>query len=106
MRTSNEAACQLYQRDGYEIAQIIPAYYQDGEDAYFMRKSFPALSGNTVGQSLFFGNKVWKTGPDELRLPRRHIIGTRVSSSTSTPSEKPTSSPEFMRGTVISDSQY
>mmetsp|Transcript_8373 Transcript_8373/g.20146 ORF Transcript_8373/g.20146 Transcript_8373/m.20146 type:complete len:125 (-) Transcript_8373:1205-1579(-) len=104
VRTSNEAACRLYQRDGYEIAQIIPAYYQDGEDAYFMRKSLPEASASAAGQSLFFSNKIWKTGPDELRLPRHHIVGKELSRNA--PSEKPTSSPEFLRGAVISDSQY
>ena len=104
VRTSNDAACRLYQRDGYEIAQIIPAYYQDGEDAYFMRKTLPQSSANAAGQSLFFSNKIWKTGPDELRLPRHHIIGERVSSTA--PSEKSAASPDFFRGTVISDSQY
>jgi len=104
VRTSNEAACRLYQSDGYEIAQIIPAYYQDGEDAYFMRKSLPASSANAAGQSLFFSNKIWKTGPDELRLPRHHIMGNRISSNT--PNEKATSSPEFFRRTVVSDSQH
>lgn len=104
VRTSNQAACRLYQRDGYEIAQIIPAYYQDGEDAYFMRKSLPESSANSGGQSLFFSNKIWKTGPDELRLPRHHIIGKGL--PTNPPSEKATSSPDFFRGAVISDSHY
>lgn len=39
VRVSNIAACKLYQQTmGYQIDQIIPGYYQDGEDAYFMRK--------------------------------------------------------------------
>jgi ribosomal protein S18 acetylase RimI-like enzyme len=39
VRTSNRAAARLYQRDGYEVESVIPHYYQDGEDAYFMRKN-------------------------------------------------------------------
>lgn len=78
VRTSNEAACRLYQRDGYEIAQIIPSYYQDGEDAYFMRKTLEQESStSSSGQSLLFGKKIWKTGPDGLRLPRHHISSTQ-----------------------------
>jgi ribosomal protein S18 acetylase RimI-like enzyme len=38
VRKSNRAAARLYQRDGYQVESIIPHYYQDGEDAYFMRK--------------------------------------------------------------------
>ncbi|CAJ1950351.1 unnamed protein product [Cylindrotheca closterium] len=104
VRTSNEAACRLYQRDGYEIAQIIPAYYQDGEDAYFMRKSLPESSANSAGQSLFFSNRIWKTGPAELRLPRHHIVGQGLSSNAL--SEKTASSPEYFRGAVITEAQY
>lgn len=40
VRKSNVAAAQLYQNDGYHIQNIIPEYYQDGEDAYFMKKEF------------------------------------------------------------------
>lgn len=41
VRVSNIAACRLYQQNmGYEVQEIIPGYYQDGEDAYFMRKPF------------------------------------------------------------------
>jgi len=86
VRTSNEAACRLYQRDGYDIAQVIPSYYQDGEDAFFMRKTLVVRdesSSNSSGQSLFFGNKIWKSGPDELRLPksislRKNLEGVRL----------------------------
>jgi len=38
VRKSNEAACRLYKEFGYQIDLTIPAYYQDGEDAYFMKK--------------------------------------------------------------------
>ncbi len=39
VRISNQAAVKLYcERLGYDVADIIPFYYGDGEDAYFMRK--------------------------------------------------------------------
>lgn len=38
VRKSNRAASRLYQKDGYQVESVIPHYYQDGEDAYFMRK--------------------------------------------------------------------
>lgn len=39
-RTSNEAAVRLYEASGYEVSYTIPNYYEDGEDAYFMKKTF------------------------------------------------------------------
>jgi len=39
VRIGNKAAVKLYVEGmGYHVADIIPAYYGDGEDAYFMRK--------------------------------------------------------------------
>ncbi|EED89265.1 predicted protein, partial [Thalassiosira pseudonana CCMP1335] len=41
VRISNSAAVKLYiEHLGYDVADIIPMYYGDGEDAYFMRKDF------------------------------------------------------------------
>lgn len=46
VRVSNGAATKLYEGGdgrpgmGYKIADVIQGYYQDGEDAYFMRKDF------------------------------------------------------------------
>jgi len=70
VRTSNLAACRLYQEDGYEIDQVIKSYYQDGEDAYFMRRIFHQES--RIDRPSRFGKKVWKSGPEALRLPRTH----------------------------------
>lgn len=86
VRTSNIAACRLYQEDGYEIGQVIPSYYQDGEDAYFMRKSLKPQSCSTYGYSPagpFFGKKIWKSGPEELRLPRLLSSSLRLDETTS-----------------------
>ncbi|KAL7531488.1 hypothetical protein ACHAXR_004074, partial [Thalassiosira sp. AJA248-18] len=47
VRISNHAAVRLYCEDGYNVADIIPLYYWDGEDAYFMRKDFD--SGGVIG---------------------------------------------------------
>jgi len=38
VRISNKAAVRLYVEEGYDVADIIPRYYGDGEDAYFMSK--------------------------------------------------------------------
>ena len=47
VRVSNAAACRLYQKDmGYKIEQVIPGYYQDGEDAYFMKKDLRNNNNN------------------------------------------------------------
>lgn len=94
VRTSNHAACRLYQKDGYEIAQVIPSYYQDGEDAYFMRKILPESSVASAGQSLMFGKKIWKSGPNELRLPRSHSVDQR------NPYMENMESPELYTGTL------
>ena len=42
VRVSNKAATRLYEETmGYHVSQVISGYYQDGEDAYLMRKSLP-----------------------------------------------------------------
>ena len=125
VRTSNIAACRLYEEDGYEIAQVIPSYYQDGEDAFFMRKMFvpeeqqqqetiiansPSHAGGQQS-SMLFGRKIWRTGPLELRLPRMHVPpddlldGDVTTTSTTTELEEEeesesSSSPELLTGTM------
>ena len=78
VRTSNLAACRLYERDGYAIEKVIPSYYQDGEDAFFMKKVFSAataLSSSSSSSSSSLGKKAfWKTEPSQWTLPRRHHI--------------------------------
>jgi len=97
VRTSNLAACRLYRDDGYEVDQIIEGYYQDGEDAYFMKRNFrrETEENNANSNSNYNSNynsnsnynkfdpglyrpgrlvkKAWKHGPAELRLPRIHV---------------------------------
>ena len=49
VRISNQAAVKLYcERLGYDVADIMPFYYGDGEDAYFMKKDllFAAQNNN------------------------------------------------------------
>ena len=75
VRTSNLAACRLYEDDGYQIDQIIKSYYQDGEDAYFMRRRFQQENTLSYDQGIGsnrFVKKAWKNGPKELLLPRTH----------------------------------
>lgn len=103
VRVSNQAACRLYQEDGYEIESVLPHYYQDGEEAYFMRKhlvplseeeerngrgyhtySSPSRPSSSRRQAsthnygpplLLFGTKkIWRHGPPDVRLPRIHCL--------------------------------
>ena len=88
VRVSNGAATRLY-RDGmgYDVHDIIQNYYQDGEDAYFMRKDFAsellssslASSDTSDGRirrrsigSFYFRSRrpYWESGPEQYRLPR------------------------------------
>jgi len=47
VRVSNEAATNLYAKSmGYRVDDVIPGYYQDGEDAYLMRKDFEICEEN------------------------------------------------------------
>ena len=104
VRTSNQAACRLYQADGYQIDQVIPSYYQDGEDAYFMRKILPAAPPEKVNHSpTLFPKKAWRKGPQELRLPRMHIPATPDHATTysdSSSDSSSVSSPELLTGTM------
>jgi hypothetical protein len=77
---------------------LIPSYYQDGEDAYFMRKMLPAASANAPNgyghhHNPFFGKKGWQTGDSELRLPRTHFPHQNVDDD----AEK---QPELLTGTM------
>jgi ribosomal protein S18 acetylase RimI-like enzyme len=93
VRVSNAAARRLYcEGMGYGVVDVIRGYYQDGEDAFFMRKNLKsqgddvknreveketsAISGrfglrrkkrNDAGESV---THVWESGPLEYRLPR------------------------------------
>lgn len=79
VRKSNQAACRLYQERGYAIDLTIPGYYQDGEDAYFMKKSLERTSSSSHQDTSnsskfpFLGRRPlrpWESGPMDLRLPR------------------------------------
>ena len=44
MRVSNRAAKRLYGEGmGYRVRDVIPGYYQDGEDVSFLRKGLEGL---------------------------------------------------------------
>ena len=70
VRKSNRAACRLYRQDGYEVETVIPHYYQDGEDAYLMRKD---LLGFSSSKELFL--------PRELPLIRPKETTTTTTST-------------------------
>lgn len=38
VRTDNKKAIKFYQKNGFNIIEIIPKFYQNGEDAYKMRR--------------------------------------------------------------------
>jgi len=104
VRTSNLAACRLYQDDGYQIDQVINSYYQDGEDAYFMRRVFRQETRSSNYEKGYgpgrLVKKAWKSGPDELRLPRIHDPSSRErhDDSSSNPSGHSPPSAELLSG--------
>jgi ribosomal protein S18 acetylase RimI-like enzyme len=57
VRCSNKAAVRLYEKAGYRPAVSIPAYYEDGEDAYYMQKVLSADS--TAASALKLPRTVW-----------------------------------------------
>jgi ribosomal protein S18 acetylase RimI-like enzyme len=92
VRQSNRAAAGLYEGFGYQADECIPNYYQDGEDAYFMKKTLSTTGQAALlqahgqqqhvhGHHGFFQSlgrraKPWETGPDGLMLPRS--VGRRA----------------------------
>jgi len=64
VRISNKAAVQLYIDEGYDVADIIPLYYGDGEDAYFMRKDFDTIVSEEI-PSRSAEPKQWRRGERE-----------------------------------------
>ena len=90
VRVSNVAARRLYcEGMGYAVVDVIRGYYQDGEDAFFMRKDLTcdqkseleyevAMDGKERKQLLRGGwsfrnrneKNFWEHGPKEFRLPR------------------------------------
>lgn len=72
VRVSNKAATKLYERDGYFVESVIPQYYQDGEDAFFMKKALEESIQTKQGRWMSRRPRPWETmGP--LRLPRRLV---------------------------------
>ena len=71
VRKSNTPAGRLYEKFGYSVEEQISSYYQDGEDAFFMRKE---LEHAIAPSKSLFGlrrSRPWETRQD-LMLPR-HI---------------------------------
>lgn len=99
VRKSNVAAERLYAGFGYRADDCIPGYYQDGEDAYFMKKKLPQSHGSSSSSSLFGSvlrqRRVWETGPEDLRLPRR--VGENAAPHASNPED---ATPELLTGTM------
>ena len=87
VRVSNRAATRLYGDSmEYDVHDVIQHYYQDGEDAYFMRKDlnkedsrerisagYPSRVRRGIGSFAFRSRNnrpLWEVGPEEFRLPR------------------------------------
>jgi peptide alpha-N-acetyltransferase len=105
VRVSNVAARRLYcEGMGYGVVDVIRGYYQDGEDAFFMRKDFPKrvyddyesegqnwktntrsstlsrfslsrMRSRNIHSNAGVKSSVWKHGPKEFRLPRIIVRG-------------------------------
>ncbi|KAL9184194.1 hypothetical protein ACHAXT_002280 [Thalassiosira profunda] len=71
VRISNKAAVRLYCDEGYDVADIIPLYYGDGEDAYFMRKDLTSATASEDVQREQFNRRQaqpqrqWRRGERE-----------------------------------------
>lgn len=73
VRQSNDGACELYKRWGYNIDEVIPRYYQDGEDAFFMKKGLevdPSRGSPTLQRNWWRVKRPWEGAADKFRLPR------------------------------------
>lgn len=66
VRCSNTAAVQLYEKAGYTPAVSIPAYYEDGEDAYYMQKMLSSSATDFPGTNLL-------RDTSQFQLPR--VVG-------------------------------
>ena len=92
-RQSNAAAVRLYEAAGYHAAYSIRNYYEDGEDAYYMKKLFRK-------RTPFLGRMRHKV---QLGLPRTIILSDRESSSSSDALQDEgdtTPTPELFVGTL------
>ncbi len=83
VRVSNVAARRLYcEGMGYGVVDVIRGYYQDGEDAFFMRKNFVAKQNNHLergddnidGEIVDDGNGNLKWGPDQSTSSSRFSL--------------------------------
>ena len=113
VRQSNAPAEKLYQAFGYDATERITGYYQDGEDAYLMKKRLQEKNtynsknhhNNNNNLSLFGNLRRPKPSrqniPDELRLPRvvgRPPISPVNQEDESSSSSSPTS--QLLTGTM------
>ncbi len=77
VRQSNQPAVTLYQQKfGYEPAEKIPNYYQDGEDGYYMVKSLPPLVESYQSRLPFSYQPGLFRGGGKMALPR--LVGRPV----------------------------
>lgn len=67
VRKSNTAARGLYENAGYTVSLAIPKYYEDGEDAYYMRKTLDTKPPSLLES---ISNRWQRKVPEHLRIPR------------------------------------
>jgi hypothetical protein len=87
VRVSNKAAAHLYESTmGYHVSKVISKYYQDGEDAYLMKKSLPISKSSTAVHNNNISSNYSRISfrmPNTHQLPRLSMrqIGTDANSS-------------------------
>ena len=105
VRLSNQPATHLYKRYGYQAVERIPGYYQDGEDAFFMKKRLGRSPlYQPQNQQRLFGNfrksKPWENGPDSVLLPRSVGPVVNQPSPQQRRNDSPESTPELLTGSM------
>lgn len=63
VRASNEIAKELYRKMGYSVYRRVTEYYNDGEDAFDMRKP---LSRDTARETVREGGEECRVSPEDV----------------------------------------
>jgi ribosomal protein S18 acetylase RimI-like enzyme len=72
VRIGNQAARKLYvEKLGYRVDDVLEQYYQDGEDAFFMRKDFPV---NLQTEDIIDDNTGTTISPETNKRIKRNVF--------------------------------
>lgn len=98
VRQSNQPAVTLYQQKfGYEPAEKIPNYYQDGEDGYYMVKSLPPLVDSYQSRLPFsYQPGLFRSAGGKMALPR--LVGRPAKDGSESTSTSSSSEGELLNG--------